>query len=59
MLRVGRLPGEGPEEQLLDLLRVGARVLGQLLGPAAGAGQLVLDFLRVQQVQRLGQVGFA
>src|SRR5438105_2933013 len=35
-----RLAGHGPEEQLVHLLLVGARVLGELVGPAAAAAQL-------------------
>ena len=55
----GRLVGEGPQEQLLDYLLVGPLVLGQGVGPAAGTGQLALDLVGVEQVQRLGQVGLA
>src|SRR5262249_7978678 len=50
-LAAGGGAAEGGPEQLLDLRPVGAGVLGQLLGAAAGGGELALDVVRVEQHQ--------
>src|SRR5262249_35590689 len=36
-LLFGRPAGESPQEQFLDFLRVGSRILHELIGPAAGS----------------------
>src|SRR5581483_4697124 len=55
----GRLAGKGPQEQLVYLLRFRPWVLGHHFSTAVGPGQLALDLIGVEQVQRLGQVGLA